>query len=230
MRDMELMSLRRQILDWRDKWLTQIPATLEKDLPGLISLLNVRINQISFTETFKTKDFAEKHLQPTYKRWVKTQSEQILGLAERDLESINQNILDYNANVDEWVATDNSLRNATELGLATTSTGAALLGIPAVATLSVKSAGWGLGLLGVTAISWPIALGGAAVLGTMAVFGGSRLARFKNKAILELEESVEETIKSAVLGTSPEKPSVKTALQQHIRLAGTAYLEELHRV
>jgi hypothetical protein len=227
---MELMSLRRQILDWRDKWLTQIPATLEKDLPGLISLLNVRINQISFTETFKTKDFAEKHLQPTYKRWVKTQSEQILGLAERDLESINQNILDYNANVDEWVATDNSLRNATELGLATTSTGAALLGIPAVATLSVKSAGWGLGLLGVTAISWPIALGGAAVLGTMAVFGGSRLARFKNKAILELEESVEETIKSAVLGTSPEKPSVKTALQQHIRLAGTAYLEELHRV
>lgn len=230
MRDMELMSLRRQILDWRDKWLTQIPATLEKELPGLIALLNVQINRISFTETFKTKDFAEKHLQPTYKRWVKTQSEQIMRLAERDLESINQNMLDYNSSVDDWVATDTSLKNVTELGLATSSTGAALLGIPAVATLSVQSAGWGLGLLGVTAISWPIALGGAAVLGTMAVFGGSRLARFKDKAIRELKDSVEETIRSTVLGTSPTKPSVKAALQQHIRSAATAYLEELQRV
>jgi len=230
MRDMEFMSLRRQILDWRDKWLTQIPATLEKELPGLIALLNVRINHISFTETFGTKDFAEKHLQPTYKRWVKAQSEEIMRLAERDLESINQNILDYNSSVDDWVATDTSLKNVTELGLATSSTGAALLGIPAVATLSVQSAGWGLGLLGVTAISWPIALGGAAVLGTMAVFGGSRLARFKDKAIRELKESVEETIKSTVLGSSPERPSVKAALQQHIRSATTAYLEELQHV
>lgn len=230
MRDTELMSLRRQTLDWRDKWLTQIPATLEKDLPGLIALLNVQINRISFSETFRTKDFAEKYLQPTYKRWVKAQSEQIMRLAERDLESINQNILDYNSSVDEWVATDTSLRNATEFGLSTTSTGAALLGIPAVATLSVQSAGWGLGLLGVTAISWPIALGGAAVLGTMAVFGGSRLAKFKGKAIRELEESVNDTIRATVLGTSHEKPSVKAALQQHIRSAATAYLEELQRV
>lgn len=230
MRDMELMGLRRQILDWRDKWLTQIPATLERELPGLIALLNVKINHISFTETFRTKGFAEKNLQPTYKRWVRTQSEQIMRLAEKDLESINQNILDFNASVDEWVATDTSLRNATELGLATTSTGAALLGIPTVATLSVKSAGWGLGLLGVTAISWPIALGGAAVLGTMAVFGGSRLAKFKDKAIRELKDSVEETIKSTVMGASPEKPSVNASLQHHIRSAATAYLEELHRV
>ena len=230
MRDMELMIMRRQILDWRDKWLTQIPAALEKDLPGLIALLNVRINHISFTETFRTKDFAEKHLQPTYRRWVKTQSEQIMRLAEKDLESINQSILDYNASVDEWVATDTSLRNAAELGLATTSTGAALMGIPAVATLSVKSAGWGLGLLGVTAISWPIAIGGAAVLGTMAVFGGSKLSKFKDKAIRELKESVDDTIRATILGTSPEKPSVKVALQHHIRSAATTYLEELHRV
>ncbi|MBW0147226.1 hypothetical protein [Marinobacter arenosus] len=230
MRDMELMGLRRQILDWRDKWLTQVPATLEKDLPELIALLNVQIDHISFKETFRTKDFAEKHLQPTYKRWVSRESEQIMRLAEKDLESINQNILEYKASVNEWVAADTSFKNVTQLGLATTTTGVALLGIPAVATLSAQSAGFGLGLLGVTVVSWPIAIGGAAVIGTMAVFGGSRLSTFKDKAIRELKDSVGETIKSTVLGASPEKPSVRTALQHHIRSAATAYLEELHRV
>jgi len=230
MRDMDLMRLRRQILDWRDKWLTQVPATLEKDLPGLIALLEVQINHISFKETFRTKNFAEKHLQPTYKCWVNRESEQIMRLAEKDLESINQSILEYKASVNEWIAADTSLRNVTELGLATTTTGVALLGIPAVATLSAKSAGFGLGLLGVTVVSWPIAIGGAAVIGTIAVLGGSRLSTFKDKAIRELKDSVGETIKSTVLGDSPEKPSVKAALQNHIRSAATAYLEELHRV
>lgn len=230
MKNMELMSLRRQILDWRDKWLTQVPKILEKDLPGLIALLDVQINRISFKETFRTKDFAERNLQPIYKRWVKRESEKIMELAEKDLESINQSILDYNSGVNEWVAADTSFRNVAELGLATSSTGAALLGIPAVATLSAQSAGFGLGLLGVTVISWPIAIGGAAVIGTMAVFGGSKLAAFKDKAIRELKGSVGVTIKSTVLGSSPEKSSVQSALQQHIRSAATAYLEELHRV
>lgn len=230
MTNIELMSLRRQILDWRDKWLMQIPKLLEKDLPELLALLNTRIDQLSFKDTVRTSEFAEDNLQPFYERWVQTKSRQIIELVEKDLKSINQSMLEYNAAIEGSIAADNSRKNMSELGLATGSTGAALLGIPAVASLSVSSAGWGLGLLGVTVISWPIALGGAAVLGTMAVFGGSKLARFKEKAIRELKASVDQSTRSVILSGSSTTPSVKETLQNHIRLSAKYYLAELNSV
>jgi hypothetical protein len=228
--NIEAMNARRQILDWRDKWLLQIPVILARDLPQLLAVLDARIERISFRNTFQTDKFIQQNVQPEYKRWAETKSREIINLATRELDLIIQKAINYDHQVEEQIVTDDSRHNVAELGVAVGSTGIALLGAPAVATLSVNSAGWGLGLLGATVISWPVALGGAAVLGTMAMFGGSRLATYKDKATSQLKESVERTVRSSVLGPSRESPSIKAMIQSHIKYSASFCLEELQNV
>ncbi|SOB74719.1 hypothetical protein SAMN04488490_0244 [Marinobacter sp. LV10R510-11A] len=227
MQNVEVAILRRQVLDWRDKWMEQIPVVLDRELSCLLALLNAQIDQISFKETLSAGKYAEKNIQPIYKSWVVRASQNIMDLAHKDLKSIDRHILDYNSNLEYWIASDTSGKNVVNLSIASGSAGAAVLGIPVVQAFSTVSAGWGLGLLGVTVISWPAILGGAAVLGTMAVFGGTKLARHREKAIQDFKGSVEAGLRSAVLATHGTKSSLTISLQEKIRTAAAAYMEEL---
>lgn len=226
----EKLYLRRQILDWRDKWLTQIPSQLEQRLPGLLRVLDTRIESIPFNATFKTQSFAEKQLQPVYVRWAEANAAEIMAAAERELQRIYQQTLGFDNGVSAWSARETSAKNAVGLGLATGTAGAAFIGIPVVASFSVQSAGYGLGLLGVTAISWPIALAGAAIVGTMAVFGGSKLWKYKDNAIRELKDSTNEFVRLSVLAPSAKPPSLCISLQGGIRQTSTQLLEALKHV
>lgn len=230
MRDIEIMSARRRILDWRDKWLLQTHTLLARDFPQLLDLLNARIERISLKSTLKSDAFVKQNVQPEFERWAETKSREILHFAARDLDLIVQNIFDYDHTANRQIVTNTSNSNIAELGVAAGSTGLALLGVPAVAGLSVNSAGWGLGLLGVTVISWPVVLGGVTVLGTMAIFGSSKLATYKNKAINQLKEAVENAIRSATLDEPSYKASsVKAVIQSHIKSSAAACIEELQR-
>lgn len=227
MQNVEVAILRRQVLDWRDKWLDQIPIVLDRELLSLLTLLNAQIGQISFKQTFSVGKYAEKNIQPIYESWVIRTSRKIMDLAHRDLKLIDRDILEYNSNLEYRVASDTSGKNVVRMGVASGSAGAAVLGIPVVQAFSTVSAGWGLGLLGVTLISWPVMLGGAAVLGTMAVFGGTKLARLREKAIQDFKGSVEAELRSAILATQGTEMSLTTNLQEKIRRAAAAYMEEL---
>lgn len=226
----EKLHLRRQILDWRDEWLTQVSCQLTERFPALLRVLDAKIESISFTTTFKTKVFVEKQLKPVFAAWAETNATEILADAEKDLQRIYQRTLSYEGGTSAWSAEEASGKNAVEFGLASGSTGAAFLGIPLVASVSVQSAGYGLGLIGITAISWPIALGGAAILGTMAIFGGSRLARYKENAIWELKETTTQFVRASVLAPSTEPPSLCMSLQGSIRRTSEQLLEELKNV
>ena len=228
--EIEKLYLRRQILDWRDKWLTQIPSQLTQRLPALIRVLDVRIESITFNATFKTKSFAEKQLQPVYANWAKANGTEIVSAAEKELQQIYQHTLGFDDRVSAWSARETSAKNAFEIGLATGTTGAAFLGIPVVASVSVQSAGYGLGLLGVTAISWPIALVGAAVVGTMTIFGGSKILKYKENAIRDLKDSTSEFVRLSVLAPSSRPPSLCTSLQVIIRQTSAQILEALKHV
>lgn len=223
----EAITVRRQILDWRDKWIEQIPVMLERELPTLLTQLNARIDKISWRETFSTGDYAQKHFHSVYESWIANHSNRIMARAQSDLEVINDQILEYNASVAHQVKHSDSSNNFTEAGIATGTASAAILGIPAVAAFSTTSAGGMLGLLGVTVISWPVVLGGAAILGSLAIFGGSKLARYKEKAIRELKEKSRTTAKITIFGKGGDRPSVATGLQEHIRTVSAAYLEKI---
>lgn len=225
----EAIAIRRQVLDWRDKWLYEIPVKLERELPMLLSVLDVKIEQMSFIETFSTEKFAEKHLQPTYESWIQRKSQEIIDQAQADLKSINQEILEYNAYIHQ-ITQDSSGDSYTEIGLAGGSAGAAILGIPAVAVFSTTSAGGVLGLLGVTAISWPVVLGGAVILGGMFAFGGKKAFGLRDKAVGDYKQKTRDTLRHVVLFNDDGEPSVVSGLQDYIRKTSDAYLQELKRV
>ena len=229
MDNFEAIAIRRQVLDWRDKWLYEIPVKLERELPMLLSVLDAKIEEMTFAETFSTEKFAEKHLQPTYESWIQRKSQVIIDRAQSDLKLINEEILEYNAYIHR-ITQDSSRDNATEIGVAGGAAGAALLGIPAVAAFSTTSAGGVLGLLGMTVISWPVVVGGVVVLGGMMAFGGSKAFGFRDKAVGDYKQKTRDMLRKAVLLSDDGEPSVVSGLQDYIRKTSNAYLQELKRV
>ncbi|WP_336366877.1 hypothetical protein [Marinobacter sp. C2H3] len=225
--DVDKLVLKRQILDWRDTWLIKIPIELRDRTPAITAVINARIETISFTETFKAKAFAEQQLGPVFDRWRNAQAHEIIASAKKELRTLDHPELCFEGEFSDWSGEDTSAMNSVELGFATGTAGAALFGIPAVASMSVQSAGWGLGLLGATVISWPIALSGAAVLGTMAVFGGSRISKYKEKAVKKSKDAASVFIRMAVFAPSSNPPSLCSALQGHIRAMSLLLLEDL---
>lgn len=229
MNQLKTVALRRQVLDWRDKWMFVIPVKLDRELPMLISLIDVKIEQMSFREAFATQKFAAKHLQPTYESWIHRKSNELIDQAQADLKSINEEILEHSVAIHQ-IAQDTSGDNYVAAGIAGGSASAALLGVPAIAAISTTSAGGILGLVGLTVISWPVVLGGALVLGSVFVFGGKKAFGLRDKAVKDYKQKTRDMLHRVVLLNDEGDPSVAAGLQDCIKRTSDAYLQELKHV
>lgn len=227
MQDFEVASLRRQVLNWRDLWLDRIPIELAKEFRSMLVLVDAKFDEMSYRETLSPNKYCERNIQPIFDFWITSTATKIMNLAHDDLQSIDRAVLNYKSNLQYGMPSNAVRKNIMSLGIASGSASAAVIGIPAVKALSTVSAGWGLGLIGITAISWPIALGGAAVLGTMAVFGGTKLAKHKEKSIQNIKETVAVELRAAFLATQGPERSLVTGLQEKIRTATAAYIKEI---
>lgn len=230
MKTLEEIIFRREVLDWRDKWIEWIPEKLESALPELLEALHERIDEMSIKETLTTQRYSAKHLQPIYEKWVADVSAEILGAAQEELGSINYKVLASLPELATDIAFDGARDNIVDGLVGTGAAGAAVLGIPLVAKASTVTAAYGLGLVGVTAISWPVALTGVTVLGGLAVFGGTRIAGYKSRAKQQFKDKTDSTIEKAVLPQPAGQPSVASELQLIIKDTATAYVKELRDV
>lgn len=226
MNGVQAIELRRQVLDWRDKWVARIPQVLENEIPRLESLLDARIEQMSVKDAFDTRRFAERTLNPAFESWVKSKSKEVLTSAQQDLNALCNHSLSHDDKAHALVI-DTTARNRFEAGVVGGSAGAAVVGIPAVAAFSTTSVGGALGLIGVTAVSWPVVVGGAAVIGTLALFSGKKAFGFRDKAQRELKRETSSLIRKALLPSGRDQESLASRLQDSIDAAARDFTEKL---
>jgi hypothetical protein len=181
---------------------------------------------MTIADTFKSNIYTKKHIQPIYTRWIKNEVSLLNDAAQIDLNKIYQHLLDYQQS-EKNLKHNNDRGSIVDAKVAALSTGAAIAVIPTLVSLSTVSAGGFLGVLGVTAISWPVALVGVTVVGGLFAFGGNKAAKLKSNAINRYKKQVRTSIKERVI-YNKSKDSVCQQLQAKIEQVANSLINKLN--
>ncbi|MBV0934842.1 MULTISPECIES: hypothetical protein [Gammaproteobacteria] len=138
MDDLNAISIRRQILDWRDKLLSEVPHRLERELVVLFNQIDRRIDQMRLKDSFSSKKFIEKEIKPLLEIWVGNETRAIMRDANKELQQIHDAVIEASqSNIDFDADDDWSSYVEVVSGLVTA--GGALAAIPTVITLSTSA-------------------------------------------------------------------------------------------
>jgi len=209
------LKIRRQILDWRDVHILNIDQHLRKNIEELFNNLDKEIdNKASKIDFFiKIKKYMEENINPIYDQWIENESEWLLQNAQNDLSTIYNTIIESNKNSPRHADIHN--KNSINTTTAAISIGATTLtagGATIISTMAVTPA-WGiLGMIGLTAISWPIAIAG----GGLIVLGGFIGNEAFKKHINDFKEQIKKEACMKVLGCENCKTSVQMVLEDRI--------------
>jgi hypothetical protein len=219
MDDLNAISIRRQILDWRDKWLSEVPHRLERELVVLFNQIDRRIDQMRLKDSFSSKKFIEKEIKPLLEIWVGNETRAIMRDANKELQQIHDAVIEASQSNIDFDA-DDDWSSYVEVVSGVVTAGGALAAIPTVITLSTSASGGVLAALGFSTalvVNWPIALAGVGIVGGLLAFGGSKTFGVVDKKKTALKESMREMSEAIVLGSDDSKKSVSESLQGAIR-------------
>jgi hypothetical protein len=86
--------LRRKIIDWRDKHLTEIELHLIKKLPTLMCEIDTELQNLSiYNSTIGISKVNQNMIQPIFNRWVNQRRRKLLKNAETELQNIQHTVL-----------------------------------------------------------------------------------------------------------------------------------------
>lgn len=232
MNKLEAMTLRKQILSWRERWTKQIGEQLQADSMNLQSALEVEINAMSWRNVIFPKRFTRNRLEPIFTRWSEDKASELINDAEADLLKIcEQSVPRHSAS--ETLEDRDTLSSLKDMAGAALS-GAAVIGaIPALVSFSFASVSVGgfLGLLGVTATvvvfrNVVIAVIG---LGILALIAAIRIRKIKTNRQARLKQTMQTQIKEKIL-YSKKKKSLHLTLNQLIEDTANKLIGELKNV
>ena len=224
-------SLRRPVLDWRDRHVKEVEMHLRRELESLYGDLDEELENLRFRDLWSRRareNFTNKYLQPILKNWVEEEVEHLWENALGDLFSIiSAHAFDPNDSATEFPHEDIT-DHYREAIMALLATALGIAGIRVVSALSVVPAAGILGLLGVTTISLPIAIAGGFILGILVSTGVNRmliLPRVRKKWSIMVKDSVEKQI----LGdqTTGKTDSVCSRLQHQIKKIAKSILNKI---
>jgi|TARA_R110001599_G_scaffold321706_1_gene532450 hypothetical protein len=226
--NLNALTLRRNILDWRDKHITNIELHLRREISTLMQAIDHELNKLSVIEsTFKTKNIHTTIIQPLITDWTKRESGQLLDEAQKELLSIHGLVLEqieHDANIGEHDSNAHFVdaAKAASVGIS------GIVAIPAFASASAVSTTGVLGLFGVTAVSLPIAVTGILVIGSLLALSGFKMSTIKEKAIKRYRDQLYSSINASVLGDGNNgKPNLSEQLQIRILTASNFITEEI---
>jgi hypothetical protein len=220
MDDINAISIRRQILDWRDKWLSEIPHRLERELVVLFDQINRRIDSMRLKDSFSSKKFIEKEIKPLLEIWVGNETRGIIRGANKELQQIHEAVIDASQSNIDFSTTDDDWSSYLDVVSGVMTAGGALAAIPTVITLSTSATGGVLAALGFSTalvVNWPVALAGVGIVGGLLAFGGSRTLGVVDKKKASLKKSMREMSETIVLYGSDNKTPVSKSLQEAIK-------------
>ena len=226
--NLNALTLRRNILDWRDKQIINIELNLRRETKSLMQAIEHELGKLTVIEsTFKMKKIHTKIIQPLITEWTKRESRNLLDDAQKELFLIHGLVLEHvehDAFIDEHESNAHFIdaAKAASVGLS------GIVAIPAFASASAVSTTGMLGLLGVTTLSLPIAATGILVIGTLLALCGFKMSFIKEKAVKRYLDQLHSSIKESVLGDENNgKPSLSGQLQKHISTASNFILDEI---
>lgn len=218
------ITFRREIIDWRDKWVTLIPGHLERELPILFADLDKSLDQMGVMDIFSSEVYIQKKLQPLFSAWIENEVRYLVSESQKELDQISSYIIEHEMFGDQLSSADTE--SYSEVAKTTATAGVALAAIPGVIALSTTSAGGVLGMIGLTTISWPIALVGISVVGGLLAFSGNKAINIKAKATDKLKIQIREMLNDLVL-VGEDSSSITLRLQESIENVSAAYLKEI---
>jgi len=225
------IAMRRAILDWRDKWLSEIPKHLERELPELYDLLARAIDRIGGTQLFNSQKFFAKNVEPVLQAWIGNQTRLLMRKASKELQCANEVVL--RADLETLKARHSGTSDYDSYwGVMTgiLSTGSAVAAVPTVVSLSVSTTGGILAALGfgtTLVVHWPVALVGAVAVGTLMLFGKNRAFGIKDRKTRKLKDEVQAKARELIFGNRGQQESLVSKLQDAIRATANALLASL---
>jgi hypothetical protein len=221
--DESALQLRRQILDWRDKHYINIYRYLSAELAFLFESIDEVLDEFTISDTFKSEAFFKTRIEPIYDQWVQQESDKLLNDAEQELNQIIQHVIERD-NDPRILQYQNDTATAGGALTAGLSTFAGLIATAFTASSATVSAGGLLGLLGATAISWPVVLaGGTAALGLSYLGIGKSINIMDGKN--QLRKWTQETIRKRVI-YNKEKDAACQLLQDRIFEVSNTLIKE----
>lgn len=217
---------RRQLLDWRDKHIENIHHHLSREINLLFNELDYEIDKMTLKDIYNSESYTKKHLEPIYLRWIKNEVSILVNAAQLELNPISQHALEYQK-YDNNLKHKDGINSIQDTATALISTGAGIAVIPTVVSTATVSAGGLMGLLGVTVISFPVALAGVAVVGGLLAFGGNKAANIKSNAIRQHKKKIRKSIQESVI-YNKAKNCICQRLQVQIGEVTRTLLNELN--
>lgn len=224
----DALVLRRAILDWRDEQTAAVQDHFYSKLPDLFIAIDNELEAKSLRELIKeAKSINEKLIQPIFEKWLEQETACIQKNAQSALRKIvDQYVIDYKKLQQSFSeAGIIDIQSGIFKTVGATSTGIAA--IPVFTSLSTVSAGGILGLVGVTAFSWPIALTGAVIVGGLLALGGRQALTLKKKAVAKYRFEIQKFITEIIFGSEKNNHSVTRYLQDGIENTASTILQEI---
>ena len=221
--------LRRSVLDWKDKHVTQIEMHLRRELPVLMNAIDKELNKLSIYESlFKFRKLRSEIIQPLFNEWVSRESTQLLEDAQKELLSIHGLVLDQIDHRGGNIKTKDSKASLLDLATGAAAGVGGIALIPVFTSASVVSTGGILGLLGATTVSLPIVTIGVLVVGSSLALGVHRMSDVKKRAVKSYRKKIHKSINDLVLGGAEDaKPSLCDQLQGRILTASNHIISEI---
>lgn len=229
-KDIDQLKMRRDILDWRDKYLVLVESHFEEHLPGLLKEVDMEIERLA--NRGLTLSIFEKRVRrrvdQLFTSWGNGQVEDILAQAQSDL-STRMTVHQKLSHDEQYLGVHPSYDDTNDTVLSIASISAGAVAIPAVASMSTVSAGGIAGLFGATVIAWPVVLvGGAIALGLMGFGANKQRNQVKVGAAAEtFKTSCRVMIRKQVLCNKAAKASLCGRLQKYIEQTADALLKEI---
>jgi hypothetical protein len=206
-----------QVLAWRDEHEVKVLNHLKKATPEFKDRLLTLIQSIPNKAFFlRQKKSLEETIQPAIENWIQEQSVELLTQASGEVLNIVDTVGGVNSS-DHSLNTDGVSRQLGDLATALGPLAAGIMSVPATVMASVVSAGGIAGFFGATVIAWPAVIVGTAVIGTMALLGGYRMAGIRTRANKRVHNKLSESIDRMVFGGEGQDLYLCAALQGIIR-------------
>jgi len=211
------ISSRREILDWRDEKLIYIDTHLNSHFTTLIYKLESYVTSYGLTNTFTNKDKVLAELDNIYRVWVDNTYKHFIESAGKQLMAIADK---RDVNVNKYTEKNNfSFKFNSTPGIYV---GVAIASLPIAMGAATISVGGFFGAIGVTAVSWPLALVGATVFSTISVTGWKVK---KQKKLNDILKNVRQVYKDAIYKDQPNCECLRTKLHSEILSMATNFLE-----
>jgi nucleotidyltransferase/DNA polymerase involved in DNA repair len=226
------LTTRRNLLNWRDRWLEKVDTQLSRELSALKLNLDDQIEGIGITAVIFNDDFIKKKLHPILAEWLTMQLSSLMQSATKELLEVCDKAVEAQS-IDSQLKNLNTPQKLLDIATAGLSTAAVFAAIPAAvgASTATVSVGGFLGLLGVTTtvVSMPAVVVGTAVIATAGIFARHRIKKVKTNTQLRLKENMAAQLQEKVL-FNRDGTSLNQVLQGVIESTASKLLKELSHV